>query len=324
MRSVVEVKRLSKNQQLRDSQGEDIRAPIEVLVAIFNLLTGPMRMVTDAFVGDIEEGIVKRKLEYFHVPMVVIRGALPVTADDHYLRPHFEHQVCVAFACLVSDLQYTVLQRLQTIEAALDVPGRSGLQQLLQLRRSSAAPRSSLEPEAGLSTLDRSLAPRHGTSMASRRRFVEDAGRLRSFAPFNQLTIGEAMVLRDRMMLIEVAAADAVIHEGEDTRSLYLILDGTASVQRDIQPNGRRIVRILEPGDIFGEIALVTGARRTADVVACSPLRLLCLEQTVYAELLGAHPEVQGHLTHIAASRLTQPPSSGSGEDRPRCRTLPS
>jgi CRP-like cAMP-binding protein len=53
---------------------------------------------------------------------------------------------------------------------------------------------------------------------------------------------------------------------------MYAIESGTAEVRLDGKPPGK-----LGPGDVFGEIAAISSGRRTASVVATSPMRLIAL-----------------------------------------------
>ncbi len=63
------------------------------------------------------------------------------------------------------------------------------------------------------------------------------------------------------------APGDVVVREGDAGRDLYLVFQGEASVVRKGLEVGR-----LGPGTHFGELALVTGARRAATVTAAVPL----------------------------------------------------
>jgi hypothetical protein len=70
---------------------------------------------------------------------------------------------------------------------------------------------------------------------------------------------------------VEVAwfpAGSAIVEQGEPATSLYLILSGTVDVIQE-QPDGTsKHLRTMEPGQFFGEVGLVEGGRRTANVVA--------------------------------------------------------
>src|SRR5262249_36266763 len=90
--------------------------------------------------------------------------------------------------------------------------------------------------------------------------------------------------------------------------ALYVIERGSVAVELDHHDERLRLTT-LGPGDYFGEIALVTGAARTADVVALTPASLLRLDRATYARYLSEEPRVGEALARTAASRaaLTQP-----------------
>ena len=63
-----------------------------------------------------------------------------------------------------------------------------------------------------------------------------------------------------------------VAAEGDFGYALFAIEEGTAEVRRDDELVGR-----LGPGDVVGEIAVLSSGRRIATVTATSPLRLITL-----------------------------------------------
>jgi CRP/FNR family transcriptional regulator, cyclic AMP receptor protein len=71
-----------------------------------------------------------------------------------------------------------------------------------------------------------------------------------------------------------VSAGKRLVHEGDYAYELTVIESGTADVVKDGE-----VVASLGPGDVFGEMGMLTGAKRTADVVATSPMRLITLSK---------------------------------------------
>ena len=70
----------------------------------------------------------------------------------------------------------------------------------------------------------------------------------------------------------EVDEGTEVIGEGEFSRELMAIEDGTAEVTRD----GERVAK-LGKGDIFGEAGMLDDEMRSATVTATSPLKLISM-----------------------------------------------
>lgn len=104
---------------------------------------------------------------------------------------------------------------------------------------------------------------------------------------------------------VDVAEGHYLVREGHSGGVLALILEGTADVQV-----GDERVRTLGPGDFLGEIALVVGGRRTASVVATSPVRAMTLSDSSLDTVLGHSPGLRAKIQHTAWERL-----QGSPED---------
>jgi CRP-like cAMP-binding protein len=69
---------------------------------------------------------------------------------------------------------------------------------------------------------------------------------------------------------LEIAAGDVLTRQREFGHCLYAIEEGTADVMCD----GEKL-RTVSAGDIIGEIAVLAAGRRSATVVANSPMRLI-------------------------------------------------
>jgi CRP/FNR family cyclic AMP-dependent transcriptional regulator len=93
----------------------------------------------------------------------------------------------------------------------------------------------------------------------------------------------------------------AIIKQGSHGSELFVILDGRAKVVR----SGRTVAR-LSPGDIFGEISLLDGGPRTADVIAEGPTRSLYLSGARFRPALKEDPLLAMRLLQVAGKRLRQ------------------
>jgi CRP/FNR family transcriptional regulator, cyclic AMP receptor protein len=79
----------------------------------------------------------------------------------------------------------------------------------------------------------------------------------------------------------------AVVEEGDQGDSLYVIIEGQADVVR-----GKRTVDHLLPGDFFGEVSLLDGGPRTATVTAATPLTLFAIRRKPFSRMLQQEPEI--------------------------------
>jgi CRP-like cAMP-binding protein len=71
-----------------------------------------------------------------------------------------------------------------------------------------------------------------------------------------------------------VTTGKRLVHVGDYSYDLIVIETGTADVIK-----GGEVVGSLGPGDVLGEIGMLSGGKRTADVVATSPMRLITLSK---------------------------------------------
>lgn len=100
---------------------------------------------------------------------------------------------------------------------------------------------------------------------------------------------------------IDVAEGTVLTKKGKRGHEFFLVLDGVASCRV-----GRREVRRFGPGQYFGELALLYGGVRSADVVATSEMRLLVLNAREFKTMLTATPYVGVKMLANLAERLSE------------------
>ena len=104
-----------------------------------------------------------------------------------------------------------------------------------------------------------------------------------------------------------VAAADEIsvregrdlVREGEHGRELYVIVDGTVRVTR----KGRKVAT-MGPGDFFGELALISGAPRSATVTTETDATVMVLDPRRFDVVLDREPQVLRAVLATMADRL--------------------
>jgi len=301
-----ELGRFVKNHRPGKHAELGMRAVLEVCVAGFHVLTGPLRRSVDAFVGEFEDVVARRHLEFLHAPFVMLRGGLPAFPAEHFLAPALDGRARYPFGGWVSDLT-AMTDRLKAIEVALATPGAAGLIALAGLRETAGEVRpSSLEPPGGVPTLADTALPQRDTDLEERLRARERGRGLRRFRALAGLSETEATTLHAFLDEVTVRnGARALIH-GDSSDAMYLIDCGHAEVR------GAGRASTLGPGELFGEIGLLTGRPRSADVVARSTLRLLRLGRDTFDRYLESLPDVAGELRRLALSRAAAHPGSGS------------
>jgi CRP/FNR family cyclic AMP-dependent transcriptional regulator len=96
-----------------------------------------------------------------------------------------------------------------------------------------------------------------------------------------------------------VEAGKKLVEKGERGTGFYLILEGRAEVVSD----GEKLAE-FGPGNFFGELAVIDGAPRTADVVAVSDTKCIVVTQWAMRSIISTHPEIALSMLEELVQRL--------------------
>lgn len=147
--------------------------------------------------------------------------------------------------------------------------------------------------------------PEFDTPVA-RRRVLDTMPLLDSLSSDERDTLAAAMAMR------QVAHGQRVVERGQAGQSMFVLAAGVAEVHVSDGAGEMRRAAVLGPGDSFGEMSLLTGAERSADVLAASPLVLFEIDADTLRPLLAARPVLAESLSRTvvrhqeADSRLRQ------------------
>jgi CRP-like cAMP-binding protein len=128
-----------------------------------------------------------------------------------------------------------------------------------------------------------------------------DSARIAQISVFADLDEDQRQHIAQVAGELDVDAGTTIAHEGDFGYAMFAIESGTADVRHEGPP-----VRRLGPGDVFGEIAVLSSGRRTADVVATSDMRLITIFNRDLWQLEQDAPELAAALRTTIAARLGQ------------------
>jgi CRP/FNR family transcriptional regulator len=127
---------------------------------------------------------------------------------------------------------------------------------------------------------------------------------LKSVALFGDLEEGELERFSHVAVPRSFPAGTRVFHEGDNSDACYIVKDGSFRVTRE-HSDGRAItLATLGPGEIFGELAMLDGDRRSASAEALTDGELLALPAGDFRSLLARHPEIALKLVAGLVRRL--------------------
>jgi CRP-like cAMP-binding protein len=121
---------------------------------------------------------------------------------------------------------------------------------------------------------------------------------------FSRLESEHIGALLDIGRTTKVESGQMLFRKGDEPDRFFVIVTGSA---RAVVPShdGRDLVlRLMGPGDVFGEIAALDGEARTADVITTEACELLIFERNRFKQYMLERPEVATELVAVLARRL--------------------
>jgi NADH dehydrogenase len=111
---------------------------------------------------------------------------------------------------------------------------------------------------------------------------------------------------RKTMHHLHFKASEMIFDQGDLADYLYIILKGRVAVVKKFEGNGEKIIKELEAGNFFGEIALTKDITRTAKVVALESTDLIAIPKDEFLVMKDNFLELDTFLTTTQQSRLEE------------------
>lgn len=118
---------------------------------------------------------------------------------------------------------------------------------------------------------------------------------------FHGLSPEEVMKILSKGMTMRCAKDETLFYQGTVGSQMYVVLGGTVGVF-----DGLTCIARLHTGDMFGEMALVDKAPRSATVVALEESRLFVLSESTFEHLLTKRVAIRIllNIIHTLSKRL--------------------
>ncbi len=139
-------------------------------------------------------------------------------------------------------------------------------------------------------------------ALSRRRQFLRS---LELFEGLSSTELGElAQILHARTY----KPGEVVFAEGDVGRALFILESGSVALTRRGAGGAEEPLHTVQPGEFFGEMALLESQPRTATATAAETSRLHLLYRAKLETLLQSHPRVgvavMGHLARLLSARL--------------------
>jgi CRP-like cAMP-binding protein len=138
-----------------------------------------------------------------------------------------------------------------------------------------------------------SISGKRGTSLRNE---------LANIPLFGDLDSASLHTLISRVRVVLLDAGQVLFRQGDAANSLYVIVEG--AVVPIAEGERRRKLAVLERGEFFGEIGLMTKQPRNATIEAIVDTKLLAIDRRVLWELIAKQPSVAKSILRFLRARL--------------------
>jgi CRP/FNR family transcriptional regulator len=135
---------------------------------------------------------------------------------------------------------------------------------------------------------------------------AEDRKFLKTVLLFKDLPESELGKLADTLAPKRFPKHSVVFREGDEGDALYVIRQGLVKISRGSQDGRLKTLAILKPGDIFGEMSVLSSEKRTASAETLVETRVLQLDKRNFLALYKKNAAIGLQIIRTLIERLTQ------------------
>jgi len=132
---------------------------------------------------------------------------------------------------------------------------------------------------------------------------VVDPSALVMFEPFRTLGRGAREALAARAVLRKFRTGQYLWREGDESRGLYLVLEGRVRIVRHAGPR-QHVVHVEDTGATLGEVPLFAGGGYPASAVAAAATTCLIFDHASLRAVMATHPDLAWALLGRLAARV--------------------
>ncbi|MFP6630692.1 MAG: Crp/Fnr family transcriptional regulator [Myxococcota bacterium] len=128
---------------------------------------------------------------------------------------------------------------------------------------------------------------------------------LRSCSLFSEMSDETLARIAGLVQSTSVRAREELFHRGDDGSQLYILVRGRMKVVASSADSGEDLVlNLIGPGEVVGELAILTGSQRTATIEAVDVCELLVLDRRSLFAALSEDASASLSLARVLAERL--------------------
>jgi len=136
------------------------------------------------------------------------------------------------------------------------------------------------------------------------------AAALRALPLFQGFNATDATQLLDVMEVVTFEPGRLILQQGDSSRDLWVLLEGTCEVSRRVEPantdSKRVVLALLEPPGHFGDMSFFSPSPHSADVKATTAVKLLRVRHADYRDLIGEGVQAAYKLAYNVTESLVR------------------
>jgi CRP/FNR family transcriptional regulator len=105
---------------------------------------------------------------------------------------------------------------------------------------------------------------------------------------------------------VNLEPGQVLFRNGDEGDGCYQLEQGVVKVVMSSSHDNERIIAILGPGSVIGELSVLDGLPRSASIIAIRECHLKFITSAVFKQFAKAHPEIFELLTKLLARRLRE------------------
>ena len=127
---------------------------------------------------------------------------------------------------------------------------------------------------------------------------------LNSVPIFANLKPEQLQSLPDKLRRRHYQRGEVIFHQDDPADRMHIIVEGRVKISITSEDGREKDIALFQPGDCFGEMALLDGSNRSATATAIEPSDTMVLFRQDFLDFMSENPEVTSDVTHLLSKRL--------------------
>ena len=127
---------------------------------------------------------------------------------------------------------------------------------------------------------------------------------LNSVPIFANLKPEQLQSLPDKLRRRHYQRGEVIFHQDDPADRMHIIVEGRVKISITSEDGREKDIALFQPGDCFGEMALLDGSNRSATATAIEPSDTMVLFRQDFLDFMSENPEVTSDVTTLLTRRL--------------------